>query len=59
MKLDFHSDAPIVDVVSLICRSLRWLGELLVVREGHISTKLDQDGLHCEVALPLRQARQL
>ena len=40
-------------------RALWRLGQLLVVGQGHVSAKLDQDGLHGEVPLPLREAWEL
>ena len=40
-------------------RALWRLGQLLVVGQGDVSAKLDQDGLHGEVPLPLREAWEL
>lgn len=40
-------------------RTFRRLRELLVVRQGHVPSQLDQDRFHIEIAFPLLQARQL
>lgn len=39
--------------------ALRRLRQLLVARVGHVLPELDQDRLHGELALPLREAGQL
>lgn len=41
-------------------RGALWrLGQLLVLRERHVSSEFNQDGLHREIPLPLCQTREL
>ena len=40
-------------------RALWRLGQLFVIGQRHVSAKLDQDGLHGEIPLPLREAWEL
>lgn len=38
--------------------TFRWLRQLLVLWEGHISSQFNEDSLHCVVSLPIGKAGQ-
>lgn len=57
--LPVHGSPKYQHLLVLVDGALRGLGQFLTLATTHVSSQLDEDGLHCVLALPVGQAGQL